>query len=260
MKGKFREDLYYRLNTVPIYVPPLRERGNDIDLIFRKFASDFAEKYKTQGIRLNDDAKQVLLAYNFPGNIRQLKNLVEQMSVLETNREISAEQLRKYLPIEKTLPTVSSRNKSNDDFTERDLLYKILFDMKKDMNDLKKLVYEALQNETYGNQIIQQNQELFQTISSDEPLLSPSNPYFIKNQPLKPLQETRENKSVSIPIELLNDSIHEVEESLSLEEKEKEMILKALKKHNNKRKYAAMDLGISERTLYRKLKFYNIEE
>jgi transcriptional regulator with PAS, ATPase and Fis domain len=260
MKGKFREDLYYRLNTVPIYVPPLRERGNDVDLIFRKFASDFAEKYKTQGIRLNEDAKQMLLAYNFPGNIRQLKNLVEQMSVLETNREISAEQLRKYLPIEKTLPTITSRNKSNDDFTERDLLYKILFDMKKDMNDLKKLVYEALQNESYGNQIIQQNQELFQAISSDEPFLSPSNPYFIKNQPIKSTTDNRDSKSVAIPIEILNDSIHEVEESLSLEDKEKEMILKALKKHNNKRKYAAMDLGISERTLYRKLKFYNIEE
>jgi transcriptional regulator with PAS, ATPase and Fis domain len=255
-KGKFREDLYYRLNTVPIYVPPLRERGTDIDLIFRKFASDFSDKYKIQPVRLNEDAKEVLLKYRFPGNIRQLKNLAEQISVLETEREINAEQLKKYLPNEKSLPALSSfSNQKGEDFSERDILYKILFDMKKDMNDLKKLVFDSLQNESYGNQIIQQHSDLFHSLGPAEelPLANQKSSFVIHNN--------RESEPSSIQVEDIDHITDESEEeSLSLDEKEKEMILKALKKNFNKRKYAALDLGISERTLYRKLKQYHIEE
>jgi len=255
-KGKFREDLYYRLNTVPIYVPPLRERGNDIDLIFRKFASDFSEKYKIQPIRLNEEAKELLVKYRFPGNIRQLKNLAEQMSVLETQRDITAEQLKKYLPDEKSLPALTSGNgKKGDDFSERDILYKILFDMKKDMNDLKKLVFDSLQNESYGSQIIQQHSDLFHSLGPAEevPANNSKSSFVIHNN--------RDNDAAPIQVEDIDHITDEAEEeSLSLDEKEKEMILKALKKNFNKRKYAALDLGISERTLYRKLKQYHIEE
>lgn len=260
-KGKFREDLYYRLNTVPIFVPPLRERGNDIELIFRKFAGDFAEKYKMQAVRLTDEARQVLLAYRFPGNIRQLKNLVEQMSVLETNRDITPAQLQTYLPVEKSLPALAKDAKGQDDFTERELLYKILFDMKKDMNELKKLVYDSLQHEAYGNQIIQQHSDLFDNFSKDEskliPTVTPSSGYVINSD----VNHNGHNDDVEYQIEdVTEDADAQIEdESLSLDDKEKEMILKALKKHNNKRKYAAQDLGISERTLYRKIKQYHID-
>ncbi|MGN6645217.1 MAG: sigma-54 interaction domain-containing protein [Cytophaga sp.] len=253
-KGKFREDLYYRLNTVPIYVPPLRERGGDVELIFRKFASDFSEKYKIQPIRLNDEAKELLLKFRFPGNIRQLRNIAEQMSVLETERDITAEQLKKYLPSESSLPALTSNGKKGDDFSERDILYKILFDMKKDMNDLKKLVYDSLQNESYGSQIIKQNSDLFHSIGPVEELPVPK-PSFVIH---------KNNRDADEHIEVVEDIDHSTDEpaveSLSLDEKEKEMILKALKKNHNKRKYAAQDLGISERTLYRKLKLYQIDE
>jgi DNA-binding NtrC family response regulator len=253
-KGRFREDLYYRLNTVPIYVPPLRERGTDIDLIFRKFASDFSEKYKIPPVRLNDEAKLLLIKYRFPGNIRQLRNIAEQMSVLETERDVQPEQLKKYLPVESTLPALSGNGKKTDDFSERDILYKILFDMKKDMNDLKKLVFDSLQNESYGSQIINKHSDLFHSIGPiDES--TPSKPSFVFHK------NTREEDE---DIEVVEDIDHSTEdngnESLSLDEKEKEMILKALKKNHNKRKYAAQDLGISERTLYRKLKLYQIDE
>ena len=253
-KGKFREDLYYRLNTVPIYVPPLRERGGDVELIFRKFASDFSEKYKIQPIRLNDEAKELLLKFRFPGNIRQLRNIAEQMSVLETERDITAEQLKKYLPNESSLPALTGNGKKGDDFSERDILYKILFDMKKDMNDLKKLVYDSLQNESYGSQIIKQNSDLFHSIGPVEELPAPK-PSFVIH---------KNNRDADEHIEVVEDIDHSTDdpavESLSLDEKEKEMILKALKKNHNKRKYAAQDLGISERTLYRKLKLYQIDE
>ncbi|MBC7451696.1 MAG: sigma-54-dependent Fis family transcriptional regulator [Cytophagales bacterium] len=255
-KGKFREDLYYRLNTVPIYVPPLRERGSDIDLIFRKFASDFSEKYKIQPIRLNEDAKEALLKYRFPGNIRQLKNLAEQMSVLETEREITADHIKKYLPDERSLPALTSGSggKKNDDFSERDILYKILFDMKKDMNDLKQLVFDSLQNESYGSQIIQQHSDLFHNLGTSEDVPVNPKPSFV-------IHNKREADAQAIQVQDIEHITDEhTEESLSLDEKEKEMILKALKKNHNKRKYAAQDLGISERTLYRKLKQYHIEE
>ncbi|WP_299247738.1 sigma-54 dependent transcriptional regulator [uncultured Cytophaga sp.] len=253
-KGRFREDLYYRLNTVPIYVPPLRERGTDIDLIFRKFASDFSEKYKMPPVRLNDEAKQLLIKYRFPGNIRQLRNIAERMSVLETERDVQVEQLRKYLPVESTLPALSGNGIKTDDFSERDILYKILFDMKKDMNDLKKLVFDSLQQETYGSQIINKHSDLFHSIGPIDETL-PSKPSFVFHK--NPRDEDED-------IEVVEDIDHSTEdnsnESLSLDEKEKEMILKALKKNHNKRKYAAQDLGISERTLYRKLKLYQIDE
>jgi transcriptional regulator with PAS, ATPase and Fis domain len=251
-KGKFREDLYYRLNTVPIYVPPLRDRGTDIELIFRKFASDFADKYRRQPVKLSEDAKETLIKFRFPGNIRQLKNIVEQISVLETDKDISKEQLLKYLPENRALPALIGDKHSSDEFTERDLLYKILFDMKKDMTELKKLVFELLKNENYGNQILNDHHDLFHNISN-EPV--GENTYLLKQKSLE------NNNHDSIDIHKIEDIVHEsAEESLSLEDKEKEMILKALKKNHNKRKYAARDLGISERTLYRKIKQYHIEE
>jgi transcriptional regulator with PAS, ATPase and Fis domain len=249
-KGKFREDLYYRLNTVPIYVPPLRDRGTDIELIFRKFASDFADKYRRQPVKLTEEAKEELIKFRFPGNIRQLKNIVEQISVLETDKDISKEQLLKYLPETRALPALINGRTSSEEFTERDLLYKILFDMKKDMTELKKLVFELLKNENYGNQLIDDHHELFHNISNEA---MGENTYLLK-------QKSKENQE-SIVIDKIEDIAHEsAEESLSLDDKEKEMILKALKKNNNKRKYAARDLGISERTLYRKIKQYLIEE
>ena len=256
-RGKFREDLYYRLNTVPIFVPPLRERGNDIELIFRKFASDFADKYKVQPIKLHEDAKEVLLKFRFPGNIRQLKNLVEQISVLETNREISRETLEKYLPSTQNLPVLinEKRSATGDDFTERDILYKILFDMKKDVNELKKLVLNLLQSGTHDSDVLQDHKDLFGDVSdgisvTQEPA---KNPYLL------PSKESKE--PIIIHHDKIEDISHETEEeSLSLEDKEREMIMKALKKNHNKRKYAAQDLGISERTLYRKIKQYEIEE
>lgn len=255
-KGKFREDLYYRLNTVPIYVPPLRERGNDILLLFRKFATDFSEKYRVKPVYLTEDASSLILQFRFPGNIRQLKNLVEQISVLEIEREITRETLEKYLPVQQgsqapaLLRDLEGRESS---FTERDILYKVLFDMKKDMNDLKKLVYELLQNEEYnnGDDLIKNHKDLFGNLAKEtvkEPVI---------NTHL--LLEDGKNKN-TIELAKVEDISHETEEdSLSLEKKEKEMILRALRKNRNKRKYAAQDLGISERTLYRKIKQYEIE-
>lgn len=255
-KGKFREDLYYRLNTVPIYVPPLRERGEDVLLLFRKFAADFSEKYKVKPIKLLDDAKEVILSYRFPGNIRQLKNLVEQISVLEMNREINADTLRNYLPeaSQSTVPAIYKDYQSSEqNFSERDLLYKVLFDMKKDITELKKLMFEILQNEHQGHEVIKNHPDLFHSISDymDEvdPITKPS------------LLLDKHLKSKKDDYDKIEDITHETEdESLSLEQKEKEMILKALRKNGNKRKYAAQDLGISERTLYRKIKQYEIDE
>jgi len=249
-KGKFREDLYYRLNTVPIYVPPLRERGNDIELLFRKFASDFADKYHVQPIKLTEDAKETLVAYRFQGNIRQLKNIVEQISVLETDRLITRDQLIKYLPNNSSLPALIGK-KAGEEFSERDLLYKILFDMKKDMNDLKKLVFELMQTGNY-TQALKDHPDLFNDLKDH----GDQKTFYL------PPQEQHIPAPINIDkVKVVEDIPHETaEESLSLEHKEKEMILKALKKNNNKRKYAANDLGISERTLYRKIKQYEIEE
>ncbi|MBX2963188.1 MAG: sigma-54-dependent Fis family transcriptional regulator [Cyclobacteriaceae bacterium] len=249
--GKFREDLYYRLSTVPIYVPPLRERGKDIELLFRKFASDFAEKYKVKPVTLSEEAKERLIKYRFPGNIRQLKNLVEQISVLSTDsREISADDLFHYLPQESSLPALYRNGTSgSDSFSERDILYKVLFDMKKDVMDLKKIVLELYNHQGTAAQLVKDHPSLFDGIeAADEPVVLN---IATVNTPIstQPLQEE------------VQDITHETEEdSLSIEKKEKELIMRALRKNNNKRKYAARDLGISERTLYRKIKQYDLED
>jgi transcriptional regulator with PAS, ATPase and Fis domain len=262
-KGKFREDLYYRLNTVPIFVPPLRERGEDVVLLFRKFTGDFSEKYHVRPISLDHEAQQLLMRYAFPGNIRQLKNIAEQISLLEETREVNAQILSRYLPQESSrLPmAIGAGSSESIDFSERDILYKVLFDMKKDMNDLKKLVLESYQNGGINSSIMQKHQGLFEDIDSGiiskEGVETPS-PYAM---PLV-IDSKKSTTSAEEDYEedVIEDIVHEEDDnSLSLERKEKEMILKALRKHNNKRKYAAGDLGISERTLYRKIKQYEIE-
>ncbi len=256
-QGRFREDLYYRLNTVPIYVPPLRERGRDIELLFRKFATDFAERYKVKPIVLSEEAKSILLKYRFPGNIRQLKNLVDQISVLSSEaKEIGAVELTHYLPKENSLPAIyrDGNAQSKDNISEREILYKVLFDMKKDVNDLKKIVLENITNPAVASQIIQENAGLFEGIQpitesiAKEPIVYNLNPE---------IREAKQDDSVDD----VQDITHETEDdSLSIEKKERELILRALRKNNNKRKYAARDLGISERTLYRKIKEYELEE
>ena len=260
-KGKFREDLYYRLNTVPIYVPPLRERGNDIDLLFRKFAGDFADKYKMKPIRLSEDAKALLLKFRFPGNIRQLKNLADQISVLETEREITAQVLGKYIPQEHTnlLPSLSKTFGNQDSgMSERDILYKVLFDMRKDMTELKKLVYELIANGKVDDSVLTENRELFRAFENEEPRKA-ALPQSTISSPIIISPKTTDPNTFDL--DSIQDISHEdEEESLSLETREKELILKALKKNKNKRRHAAKDLGISERTLYRKLKEYGLEE
>ena len=256
-QGKFREDLYYRLNTVPIDIPPLRDREDDIYLLFRKFAADYAEKYQAKLISLTEEAKKVLLLFPFPGNIRQLKNLVEQISVFESMREIDTDTLKKYLPeVRRNFPALlKNKDHGNGDFSERDILYKVLFDMKKDVTELKKLVHDVLQNEGGGTQILEKHQNLFTNL--DEPLQQleqDSAPIYLEPQP------EGQNKYDAEKILDITHVAEEAEESLSIEKKEKELIIKALEKNNNKRKYAAQDLGISERTLYRKIKQYEIEK
>ena len=235
---KFREDLYYRLNTVPIVVPPLREREEDISLLFRKFASDFSDINKIDPVRLSEDAKTELKKYRFPGNIRELKNLAEQISVLEIERNISAETVRKYIPETSNLPTLSKLNsKANDEnYNERDILYKILFDLKNDVTEMKKIIDSILNS----NEKVQ--------IDTNKSELLEENNILIKDK------EGQSDNTFQEVTELEIDT-----ESLSIEKKEKELIIKALKKNRNKRKYAAKDLGISERTLYRKIKHYNLE-
>lgn len=253
-EGKFREDLYYRLSTVPIYVPPLRERGRDVELLFRKFASDFADKYKVKPITLTEDAKEGLIKYRFPGNIRQLKNLVEQISVLSTEeKEISADQLQRYLPRENNLPALYRNSlPEKESLTERDILYKVLFDMKKDVIDLKKIVLDLLNGQGDKGKVTKEHGDLFDDIHR-EPGVSSHD--MVLNLPSTDTETNVEE------VEDIHDIAHETEEdSLSIEKKEKELIIRALRKNNNKRKYAARDLGISERTLYRKIKQYELEE
>lgn len=267
-KGEFREDLYYRLNTVPIMVPPLRERGFDIELLFIKFTSDFAEKNHIQPVELTEEAKELLRTFRFPGNIRQLKNIAEQITILEKDRIINAAMLEKYLPKSQSsgLPALLTNNDLGglNNYTERELLYKVLFDMKKDITELKKLVYSMMSSGVEMSPEISNN-ELFKEVI--EPNVNYSRPVTIENEPVYPVyakpltenlihiddyQKNREN---------VEDITHETEEeSLSLEKNEKEMIVKALRKSNFKRKYAAQSLGISERTLYRKIKQYDIED
>ncbi len=251
-EGKFREDLFYRLNTVPVHIPSLRERKEDIYLLFRKFAVDFAEANRMPSISLSEEAKQVLMKYRWPGNIRQLKNITEQISVIETTREINTETLRTYLPdyYENKLPALYDSHLDQKTFnTEREILYKILFDMKSDMGDLKKLVLEIMQKGSIDNDLEENNARIIQKLYQEESPALHRNDIHEKSFELKKEEETN-----------IQDTEEIIEESLSLEEKEKEFILKALQKHNGKRKHAAQELGISERTLYRKIKEYDLNE
>ena len=251
--GKFREDLFYRLSTVPIALPPLRNRKEDIHLLFRKFASDFADKYRMPSVRLSDDAVQVLMKYGWPGNIRQLKNLIEQISVIETSRELDAAMILSYLPAEREKVPAIMGEGGSENFSERELMYKFLFDMKKDLSDLKKLVIE----------LVHQNGDF--SLSNDQTaivnrLYKEVNPNFGQSRILPSPTEKNVNEFQATPVTEDFETHEEVEESLSLEDREKELIQKALEKHRGKRKYAAAELGISERTLYRKIKEYNLME
>ncbi len=257
-KGKFREDLYYRLSTVDIPLPPLRDRKDDIHLLFRKFASDFAHKYKMPPIKLDDNAVQFLLQFRWSGNIRQLRNVAEQISVLETNRDISVATLQSYLPAEgSNLPSVIKDKKSESDFsTEREILYKVLFDMKSDLNDLKKLTMELMQN---GSSKVQEtNKNLIQKIYGSNP---PDSEIDFEEQPR--VSYISNQKKEEDDFEEHDDNFTfaetvEEEEILKLEEKEIELIKKSLEKNKGKRKAAADELGISERTLYRKIKQFDL--
>jgi transcriptional regulator with PAS, ATPase and Fis domain len=250
-KGRFREDLYYRLNTVPIKVPALRERKEDILILFRKFVADFSDKYKRSPVQLDEEAKNLLINYSFPGNVRELKNLAEQISVLSTDKTISAQQLKSFLPEHNysRLPVLAggSGAVSQTEFAnEREILYKLFFDMKKDVNELKKMFYDLLQNPNLAHHAPVFNEELKEYGGNN-------NTNVLSGGSSQPVLLHHGN----------NNDIHQhedVEESLSIMDKEKELIIKALKKHKSKRKDAALDLGISERTLYRKLKEYDIEE
>ncbi len=253
-KGKFREDLFYRLNTVPIQMPSLKERGNDILLLFRKFAADFSERYRMPAIRLDEEAGQIMVNYEWPGNVRQLKNITEQLSIIEQDREISAAVLTHYLPdYHKTrLPALINRESVSEEAfnSEREILYKVLFDMKSDMNDLKKLVAQIMEKGSVSTDIEQENEGIIKKLYATVDDLPTDNKNLITHQTSARKERNEEN---------IMDTEEIVEESLSLEDKEIELIIKALDKHNGKRKYAAQDLGISERTLYRKIKEYNIE-
>ncbi|MBY0482460.1 MAG: sigma-54 dependent transcriptional regulator [Chitinophagaceae bacterium] len=267
-KGRFREDLYYRLSTVPIRVPSLRDRKEDILLLFRKFVVDFSERYKTIPVQLDEDAKQLLIHYGWQGNVRELKNIAEQISVLSTNPQISAIELKNFLPDKNKnrLPVLANQPHSNNDFAnEREILYKLFFDMKKDVTELKKMFLEILQNPSLAGSAanftrdslmndFHTNGEIVNTSNQQNSLNTASNiqPAYLNNNQLN-----------SQPMILSEDSIQqheEIEESLNIMDKEKELIVKALKKHKGKRRDASLDLGISERTLYRKLKEYDIDE
>ncbi len=251
--GKFREDLFYRLNTVPIRIPALRERAEDIFLLFRKFAVDFAEKYRMPSIRLDQEARNMLVSYSWPGNVRQLKNITEQISIIESERDISSLTLQTYLPQYGTakLPAIIRKEEEKSFSSEREILYKILFDMKSDMNDLKKLVFDLIRRGDVDTTPFQESnsgviKNLFRERSEDE---------NVKNR--------TESSAVDFAAHQVRNDIQDteeiIEESLSLSDKEVEMIKKALEKYNGKRKMAAGELGISERTLYRKIKEYGID-
>jgi DNA-binding NtrC family response regulator len=249
-QGKFREDLYYRLSTVPIRVPSLHDRQEDIHLLFRKFAGDFANKYKTSPVQLDDEAKTLLINYPWPGNVRELKNIAEQISVLSKDKQISANELKKFLQpySSNRMPVLAHVNGNPQEFSnEREILYKLFFDMKKDVTELKRMFVDILKNP----QLAESSQQFVNQLTESRPaeVLQPVQiPYSIQNKPA----------TVGINGDI--DEHIEVEESLNIMDKEKELIIKALKKHRGKRKDAAMDLGISERTLYRKLKEYDIED
>ncbi|WP_269685637.1 sigma-54 interaction domain-containing protein [Flavobacterium lacustre] len=257
-KGKFREDLYYRLSTVDISLPPLRERKDDIHLLFRKFASDFAHKYKMPPLKLDDGAVAVLQKFRWSGNIRQLRNVAEQLSVLETNRDITAATLQSYLPVEgSNLPSVIKDKKGDSDFnTEREILYKVLFDMKSDLHDLKKLTLELMQS---GSSKVQEtNQNLIKKIYGSK---ENDSEIDFEEEPRATLMASQNNEEQYQDQEdnfLFAETVEEEEETLRLEQKEIEMIKKSLEKNKGKRKAAADELGISERTLYRKIKQFDL--
>ena len=251
--GRFREDLYYRLNTVPIQVPALRERGEDVVLLFRKFASDFAEKYRMPAIQLTEDAKQLLLAYSWPGNVRQLKNITEQISIIETNREINASILKNYLPEQNNaqrLPALFGvKNESKSFESEREILYQVLFDMRQDVTELKKLVHEIMtERAAVGSPAV--TPAAYYTPAPAVVASVPAAVPTIIHPSVKPAPAMDDD---------IQDTEEYVEKSLSLDEVEKEMIRKALERHHGKRKSAAKDLNISERTLYRKIKEYGLD-
>jgi transcriptional regulator with PAS, ATPase and Fis domain len=257
-KGKFREDLYYRLNTVPIRVPALRDRQEDIILLFRKFAADFADKYKTTSVMLDEESKNILASYTFPGNVRELKNIAEQISVLSKDKNITGQVLLSFLPQnnQSKMPMLAANFNqdgaagTHSEFAnEREILYKLFFDMKKDVNELKKMFFDILQNPNMANESPRMNTEnIFRELTPTN-----NNSNFNNNNNVQPVILPHNTDG--------NIHIHEdVEESLSIMDKEKELIIKALKKHRGKRRDASKNLGISERTLYRKLKEYDIED
>ena len=250
--GRFREDLYYRLSTVPIQIPPLRERGEDAALLFRKFASDFAEKYHMPAIQLTEDGKQSLLAYSWPGNVRQLKNITEQISIIETNREITSAILKNYLPAQDAsqhLPALSGRREKSFE-SEREILYQVLFDMRRDVTELKKLVNEIMTERGAAvSPNVEDKASFYMPPQAMVTSAGPNMPTIIR-RPVKPAHAMDDD---------IQDTEEYVEESLSLDDVEKEIIRKALEKHHGKRKSAAQELNISERTLYRKIKEYGLD-
>jgi transcriptional regulator with PAS, ATPase and Fis domain len=264
-KGRFRQDLYYRLSTVPIRVPSLRDRKEDILLLFRKFVVDFAERYKTNPVQLDEEARNLLINHPFPGNVRELKNLAEQVSVLSKTQVLNGTQLSGFLPEKNRgnrLPALASQNPQGEFANEREILYKLFFDMKKDVTELKKMFLEILQNPSLAGTAANFTKE---SLMNDFPVVNGNElpqPYIQQQQHVQPTFVQHGNMGHQQPV-IYNDDIHqheEVEESLNIMDKEKELIIKALKKHKSKRKDASADLGISERTLYRKLKEYDIDD
>lgn len=248
--GKFREDLYYRLNTVPIYMPALRERREDVHLLFRKFTTDFSEQYRMPPLELDDEGIRLLTNYHWPGNIRQLKNITEQMSVIEEDRKIDSVKLFNYLPddnFDNKPVLIKKDGGGKEDFSERDILYKVLFDMKNDLQDVKKLVLQMIKNDGHFVEN-ESNAALIRKVFDGEVVdgEGAQAPYYLPARSGAAHHEEHEDAE-------------EVEESLSLQDTEKDLIGKALKKHANKRKFAAKELGISERTLYRKIKEYDLK-
>ena len=258
-KGRFREDLYYRLNTVPIRVPSLRDRKEDIPLLFRKFVVDFSDKYKTKPIFLDPEARELLAQYSWPGNVRELKNIAEQISVLSKSETINAITLAEFLPqphVNK-MPMVTGNAPVGEFANEREILYKLFFDMKKDVNELKKMFVEILQNPSLGGQNVQFNRESILNELKDDLSPVPTSVGPIIHHPANQIAHPNQQPVI---IDNEQQGMYEVDESLNIMDKEKELILKALKKHRGRRKDASTDLGISERTLYRKIKEYDIEE
>ncbi len=254
-KGKFREDLYYRLNTVPIRVPPLRERKEDIVMLFKKFSADFAEKYRMPPLHLTHDAEQLLINHRWSGNVRQLKNLAEQISVIEKDRHITSDTINRYLPDEKDspLPVLFDPNRNESaGMNEREILYKVLFDMKKDITDMKQIIMRMMQEGQVSNTFQEEHAHLIEKLTNNERDLPQV--YQKEEGPVPDREEQYDDM-----LESYEEAPHEyLEESLSLQEKEKDLIERALQKHNGRRKKAARELGISERTLYRKIKEYGI--